>query len=192
MTTFSIAIAGWILLKGVEGFLVAPRASPATAIHATTERREFLAVGAMTLIPTNAALAAEDNEFIKELKARSDANRDAYNRQARTTSKLDSSMFASQYQRPKFIGIRRMDGSFKMVAPDVLDDLEAKGLVIAEYDTHLNKDGEVVVEYKKGKVYQYASAEAQDKAESKPAPAPVPTTEPVAFPEPEPVTVASE
>ena len=118
-----------------------------------------------------------DNEFIQTLKARSDANRARYNQQARTPTKLDSTQFSRQYQRPTFVGIRRMDGSYKMVTPDVADDLQAKGLVIAKYDTYYDETKGVEKEdYRKGKVLQFPNAQAEAQARNQraaPAPAPV-------------------
>lgn len=181
--TFSkLALASCVLLSGVESFLVPPSCSThqaTTSLQAIKEedshssRRKFLLIAptAAAFIPLQNALAVEEdninNEFIQQLKARSDANREQYNRQARSAAnKLDSSTFASQYKRPKFIGIRKMDGSsYQMVEARVLDDLMAQGLVIAEYDDKVNKDGVVSPDYAKGVVYQFKDANAQAKAE---------------------------
>ena len=168
-----------------------------------TDRRAFLmAATALTtsLVPTVAFAAAagggggdSDNAFIQELKSRSDANREQYNQQARNqANRLDSAQFQGQYQRPTYIGIRKADGTYQMVTLDVAKSLQAKGLVIAKYDTYYDeKKGAEIENFKKGKVLQYSTATAQAEAEalvggkSKPS-----TTAPVA--EPEPVVSSEE
>lgn len=160
----------------------------------TCSRRAFASATTTLLfsvaLPTAPSFAApttdddSNNAFIQELKARSDANRDRYTQQARLQEKLDSTQFSSQYKRPTYSAVRRMDGSFRMVTSEVADDWQAKGLVIAEYDNMEGKDGEIKPDYRKGKILQFPNESAQAKADgttSKPTePPPAPPTAPPA------------
>ncbi|CAB9502885.1 expressed unknown protein [Seminavis robusta] len=139
-------------------------------VLATNSRRVFLAtsslVGLTGLVLPQPALADDDdinNDFIQALKARSDANRDKYNQEARTGTKLDNNQFSGQYKRPKYVSVRRVDGTFKMIPPEALEDLLAKGIVIEDYDTVTNKVGVVKPDYRKGKIVQFPNAEAEAK-----------------------------
>lgn len=155
-------------------------------------RRNFLEqTAASTLIVTAGAFssmisarfyafAEDDNEFIRELKARSDANREKYNKQAGTgeigVGRIDYSQ-KSKYEKPRYVGIRRLDGSYKMVSPEVAQDWQNKGLVIAEYDVITSdKLGTGKVDYKNGLVFKFKDEKSQSLVDkSKPIPAPSPT-----------------
>mgnify|MGYP005847488229 CR=1 FL=1 len=195
--------------RGAEAFSVRPSVSAfasnkvsdsSTACHAT--RRSFLveqtaAIGFLSTAfrpETVFAAEADDNEFIQELKARSEANREKYLKEGRTgqigPGKIDYSQ-RSKYNKPKYVGVRRVDGTFKMVTPEQAEEWQKKGLVVADYDTYINKEGVEKIDYRKGLVYQFKDEKAQaqvDKKSVKPAPvpAPAPAPAPVVAEEPGP------
>jgi hypothetical protein len=144
----------------------------------TFSRRNFLqrvVLAAPVIVaaasPANAAIGCsaegsvceteESNEFIARLKSQSEANKAANKLQAQSASKLSSQKFASQYERPKYIGVRRGDGSFQMVTPSELDALMAQGKVEKTFETKINKKtGEKrtgVNDYSKGESYAFVN-----------------------------------
>jgi hypothetical protein len=93
----------------------------------------------------DAAPVEEANEFIARLKAQSEANKEAYNKKAQRGDKLSTGQFSSQYDRPSYVGVRKDDGSFKMVLKEELKELLASGKAELTYETKIanKKTGEV-------------------------------------------------
>lgn len=177
-------------LLGVESFseisCLSKISTPLSSTSCFSTRRSFLveqtaalaSSAALVLINPQAANALdEDNEFIQELKVRSEANSERYKKEVQSGTigpgKIDYTQ-RSKYKKPKYIGIRRQDGSYKMVTPDVAEELQKKGLVIAEYDTVITKEGIEKFDYKKGMILKFKDERAQvqvDKKSPKPSPA---------------------
>lgn len=92
---------------------------------------------------------SEENEFIQELKARSAANKEKYKKESMRSDKLSTGQFRSQYDRPRFTGLRKNDGSVQMVSDEDLEMLEKSGRVQVEYEIGLTKDGQEYIDYSK-------------------------------------------
>lgn len=71
----------------------------------------------------------EEDDFIARLKAQSDANKEAYKKQAQRPDKLSNGQFSAQYDRPKYFGVQKTDGSYQMFLQPELDKLLADGKV---------------------------------------------------------------
>ena len=100
--------------------------------------------------PQGQCAASEENEFIRRLQAQSQAKRAEYEQQSLDMEKLSYQQFQSQYQRPKYIGIRRLDGSFQMATPAELEEFIKEGSAEVQYGTKiLKKTGEEAVDYSK-------------------------------------------
>mmetsp|Transcript_2741 Transcript_2741/g.7330 ORF Transcript_2741/g.7330 Transcript_2741/m.7330 type:complete len:187 (-) Transcript_2741:67-627(-) len=97
------------------------------------------------------APAADENEFIARLKAQSEANKDKYKAQSRMNDKLSKRQFASQYDRPSYVGVHTADNeAVKMVLKEQLDQLLADGKVKQTYESKVNKkSGEVSEDFSK-------------------------------------------
>lgn len=137
-----------------------------------SSRRRFLeralvagAAAAASFVPhpASASLESEDfsNDFIQKLKAQSDAKRSEYDAAATTGSagfkKLNTAKFSAQYDRPKFVGVKRKDGTYKMINPEEVEELQKAGMIVVEYDTILNSLGQEVPNYKKGPIPQFVT-----------------------------------
>ena len=81
--------------------------------------------------PTPApAVDDSENDFIAKLKAQSDAKRDIYKKQAQSNDKLSTRQFASQYDRPTYIGVYTAStGNVEMLLEKDVQALILKGKV---------------------------------------------------------------
>ena len=91
----------------------------------------------------------EENEFIQELKARSAANKDKYLQESKQVDKLSTKQFSAQYKKPSYTGVRRSDGSIKMMLSDEVEELEKANKIKVEYETGVTKDGNEFTDYSK-------------------------------------------
>ena len=83
----------------------------------------------------------EENDFIKELKARSAANQEQYRKQSMQPDKLSSNQFSDQYKRPSYLGVRTSDGSTKMILSTEVESLMKENKIKAEYEIGVGRDG---------------------------------------------------
>jgi len=90
---------------------------------------------------------SEGNEFIRQLQAKSDANRERNLKEAQRPDKLSPEQFLGQYDKPKFVSIRRTDGSTKMVDPVELEELLSAGVVRVENEIGVTRDGKQYEDY---------------------------------------------
>ena len=98
----------------------------------------------------------EPNEFVARLKAQSLANKEVYKGESQAADKLSGRQFSSQYDRPKYIGVEKADGTYQMVTPSELDALMKEGKVEKIYQTKVNKKtGEEKIDYSKGESYAF-------------------------------------
>ena len=150
-------------------------------------------------VPTVASAASkeEDNEFIELLKARSEAKRDIYLKEAQRSDKLSTSQFKSQLGKPRYVGVyvnKDDPSSSKMVLAETFEKMLANEQIIVEYAVAYDKDGNEFVDYaKKTYIFKDKNAVAYAKANNglppkqqpvTPRPAPV---APPATPPPAPV-----
>ena len=76
------------------------------------------------------AVDDSENDFIAKLKAQSDAKRDIYKKQAQSNDKLSTRQFASQYDRPTYIGVYTAStGNVDMLLEKDVQNLILKGKV---------------------------------------------------------------
>lgn len=129
-----------------------------TALHVSSRRSLLLegavvfASGAILIVPSQAAHAVaqeEANDFIQALQARSVANRDQYLKESTRADKLSTQQFKGQYKKPKYVGVRKSDGSFDMLTPTEIEALEKSGEIKMEYGIGKNRDGSEYVDYSK-------------------------------------------
>lgn len=103
---------------------------------------------------------SEGNELIRELQARSAANKEKYKKEAQRADKLSTKQFKSQYDRPKFVGVRKADGTVKMVSPEELETLLGTGRVREETGVaKKNRDGKEYMDYR---IKVYILVDGQD------------------------------
>lgn len=95
------------------------------------------------------ATRMEESEFIQELKARSAANKDKYLQESKRGDKLSTVQFSSQYKKPSYTGVRRSDGSIKMMLSDEVEELEKANKIKVEYEKGVAKDGNEFTDYSK-------------------------------------------
>lgn len=91
----------------------------------------------------------EENEFILELKARSAANKEKYQKESMQSDKLSSRKFSAQYKRPSYTGVQRNDGSIWMVPADELEVLEKSNRIQVDYEIGVTRDGKEYTDYSK-------------------------------------------
>lgn len=91
----------------------------------------------------------EENEFIKELQARSAANKERYKQEAARADKLSSDQFSAQYKKRSYTGVRTSDGSTKMFLAEEVEELEKAGRIKVEYEIGLTRDGKEFVDRSK-------------------------------------------
>lgn len=106
---------------------------------------------------TSTAATAE-NEFIARLKANSEAKKDIYKKMAESNDKLSKAQFASQYGKPKYIGVHTANNdAVKMVLSDEFEELLASGKVVQAYESKVSKKtGEISDDYSKP-IFKYAN-----------------------------------
>ena len=93
------------------------------------DEEEAAAPSAPEPAPTPAVDDSE-NDFIAKLKAQSDAKRDIYKKQAQSNDKLSTRQFASQYDRPTYIGVYTAStGNVDMLLEKDVQALILKGKV---------------------------------------------------------------
>eukprot|EP00588_Corethron_pennatum_P009400 CAMPEP_0194278742 /NCGR_PEP_ID=MMETSP0169-20130528/12008_1 /TAXON_ID=218684 /ORGANISM="Corethron pennatum, Strain L29A3" /LENGTH=215 /DNA_ID=CAMNT_0039023001 /DNA_START=73 /DNA_END=720 /DNA_ORIENTATION=- len=103
---------------------------------------------------------SEGNELIRELQARSAANKEKYQKEAQRADKLSTKQFKSQYDRPKFVGVRKADGTVKMVSPEELESLLGTGGVRVETGVaKKTRDGKEYMDYR---IKVYVLVDGQD------------------------------
>lgn len=111
---------------------------------------------ATTTLPIPAlAQQDDDNEFIQLLKSRSEGKEYAKDDGKVGVRSLGANKFTQQYQRPSFVGVRRLDGSIRMMDSVYVKKLENEGKVEAVYDTYVDGKGVERLDYGRGKVYRY-------------------------------------
>eukprot|EP00560_Eucampia_antarctica_P009258 CAMPEP_0197828272 /NCGR_PEP_ID=MMETSP1437-20131217/4881_1 /TAXON_ID=49252 ORGANISM="Eucampia antarctica, Strain CCMP1452" /NCGR_SAMPLE_ID=MMETSP1437 /ASSEMBLY_ACC=CAM_ASM_001096 /LENGTH=236 /DNA_ID=CAMNT_0043429441 /DNA_START=113 /DNA_END=826 /DNA_ORIENTATION=+ len=155
-----------------------------------SNRRAWLKETAVTvaavLLPVAPAVAVvgedDNNEFIQQLKKRSDEKRDVYKKEATRSDKMSVSQFSKQYKKPRYIGIRLSQNdasSVTMIPSDVFNEMMAnKQLVVYDFQLAKKKDGSNYEDYT-SKIYVFANddavafAKAGGKQPSKAPPAPV-------------------
>jgi len=91
----------------------------------------------------------EENEFIKELQARSASNKERYKQEATRTDKLSPNQFRDQYKKRSYTGVRTSDGSTKMFLAEEVEELEKAGRIKIDYEIGLTKDGTEFVDRSK-------------------------------------------
>merc|ERR1711862_963697 len=84
---------------------------------------------------------SEENEFIKELQARSAANKELYAKQSMRADKLSTDQFNGQYKRPSYQGVRTSDGSIKMILSTEVERLKKVGKIKIDYEVKVDRDG---------------------------------------------------
>mmetsp|Transcript_12582 Transcript_12582/g.14195 ORF Transcript_12582/g.14195 Transcript_12582/m.14195 type:complete len:253 (-) Transcript_12582:128-886(-) len=114
-------------------------------------------VAAVTPPPTGSATDTsnnDDSDFIKRLKAQSDAHADEYKKDSQRSDKLSVQQFRDQYKRPSYVGIRtpedpRDSSKSTMVLQTELDQLLAQGKVIKTYASKITnkKTGVITDDY---------------------------------------------
>lgn len=171
-----ITLGCWLFLAYTVDAFQHPRLHPSTpqthlsaAAHNTNRRtllkKAALAIGstiqftewavhppeshAATFLPTTPEDLSEGNEFVRELRARSEANRERNLKKAQRPDKLSPEQFLGQYDKPKFVGIHRKDGTLKMVSPAELEELVSAGKVRVENEVGVTRDGKEYVNYSK-------------------------------------------
>ncbi len=108
-----------------------------------------------------AAVAAvgDENDLIATLKARSEANRAKNKNLSERGDKLSSKQFASQYDRPSFVGVHSASDTEKvtMYLKEDFDKMLASGSVKQSYEQKVNKKtGEVSDDFSKP-IYVFAN-----------------------------------
>ncbi len=150
-------------------------------------------------LPTVASAASkeESNEFIDLLKARSDAKRDLYLKEAQRSDKLSPSQFNLQFRKPRFVGVyvnKDDPSSAKMVLAETFEKMLANDQIIVEYGLAYDKDGNEFVDYaQKTYIFKDKNAIAYAKANNglpptkQPVPPPPAPVAPPVTPPPAPV-----
>ena len=109
--------------------------------------------------PAAAAAVSDENDLIATLKARSEANRAKNKKLSERGDKLSSKQFASQYDRPSFVGVHSASDTEKvtMYLKEDFDKMLASGSVKQSYEQKVNKKtGEVSDDYSKP-IYVFAN-----------------------------------
>jgi len=98
--------------------------------------------------------ASDDSDFIKRLKAQSNAHAEEYKKDSQRSDKLSIQQFKDQYKRPSYVGIRtpedpRDSSKSTMVLQTELDDLLSNGKVIKTYASKITnkKTGVITDDY---------------------------------------------
>jgi len=94
-------------------------------------------------------IRSEENEFVKELKARSKANKEQYMKEAMRADKLSPKQFQDNLNRPSYVGVTRSDGSIKMITSQQFEELEKANRIKVDYESTINKNGKEFVDYSK-------------------------------------------
>ena len=105
------------------------------------------------------AAVSDENDLIATLKARSEANRAKNKKLSERGDKLSSKQFASQYDRPSFVGVHSASDTEKvtMYLKEDFDKMLASGSVKQSYEQKVNKKtGEVSDDFSKP-IYVFAN-----------------------------------
>ena len=109
--------------------------------------------------PAAAAAVSDENDLIATLKARSEANRAKNKKLSERGDKLSSKQFASQYDRPSFVGVHSASDAEKvtMYLKEDFDKMLTSGSVKQSYEQKVNKKtGEVSDDFSKP-IYVFAN-----------------------------------
>ena len=105
------------------------------------------------------AAVSDENDLIATLKARSEANRAKNKKLSERGDKLSSKQFASQYDRPSFVGVHSASDAEKvtMYLKEDFDKMLTSGSVKQSYEQKVNKKtGEVTDDFSKP-IYVFAN-----------------------------------
>ena len=105
------------------------------------------------------AAVSDENDLIATLKARSEANRAKNKKLSERGDKLSSKQFASQYDRPSFVGVHSASDAEKvtMYLKEDFDKMLTSGSVKQSYEQKVNKKtGEVSDDFSKP-IYVFAN-----------------------------------